>query len=249
MRRYRFAVLGGTFDHLHVGHEALLSTAFRVGDEVAVGLTTDRFVSEHPKPFPRRIQPFAVRRAALARWVRRNFPRRRWRLVPLESPFGRSVDLGVDALVVSRDTLAGGRAVNRERRRLGRPSIPLVVVPLALADDLEPVSSRRVRAGRIGTDGRRLAPIRVAVSADDPGGRVAAVHAVRRVFPRARIVRETPSRAPGPVDLTVRVVRRHPSGWTAIERSPRVRLRPRVIPGSRPAELERGLVTLLRPRQ
>ena len=249
MRRFRFAVLGGTFDHLHVGHEALLSMAFQVGDEVAVGLTTDRFVSDHPKPFPRRIQPFAARRAALARWVRRNFPRRTWKVVPLESPFGRSVDLGVDALVVSRDTLAGGRAVNRERRRLGRPSIPLVVVPLALADDLEPVSSRRVRAGLIGADGRRLAPIRVAVSADDPGGRVAAVHAVRRVFPRARIVRDTASRAAGRADLTVRVVRRHPSGWTAIERSPRVRLRPRVIPGSRPVELERGLVTLLRPRQ
>jgi len=267
LRRYRFAVLGGTFDHLHVGHQALLSTAFRVGDEVAVGLTTDRFVSDHPKPLPRRIQPFTARRAALVRWVRQNFPDRKWRLVPLESPFGRSVDLGVDALVVSRDTVAGGRAVNRERRRLGRPSIPLVIVPLALADDLEPVSSRRVRAGVIGTDGRRRAPIRVAVSADDPTGHVAAVRAVRRVFPRARIVRETTlrrrsggpvargteralaSRNAPPADLTVRVARRGPSGWTAIERSPRVRLRPRVIPGSRPSELERGLVGLLRPRQ
>jgi hypothetical protein len=184
--------------------------------------------------------------------------------VPLETPFGRSVELGVDALVVSHDTVAGGRAVNRERRRLGRPALPLVVVPLALADDLEPVSSRRVRAGRIGTDGRCLAPIRVAVATDDPGDRVAAERAVRRVFRRARVVvrgtalprprgrasrRIGRARATVPPDLTLQVSQRRASGWAAVERSPRVRLRPRVIPGSRRADLERGLVALLRPRQ
>ena len=232
---------------------------------MAVGLTTDRFVSDHPKPLPGRIQPFTARRAALVRWVRRNFPRRKWWVVPLETPLGRSVDLEVDALVVSHDTVAGGRAVNRERRRLGRPPLPLVVVPLALADDLEPVSSRRVRAGLIGVDGRCLAPIRVAVTADDPGDRAAAERAVRRVFSRSRIVRVSTVSGPGssaarrtgrgrasraapPPDLTLRVTSRRASGWTAIERSARVHLRPRVIRGSRPAELERGLVALLRPR-
>lgn len=250
MRRFRLAVLGGTFDHLHVGHHALLSSAFRVGEEVAVGLTTDRFASDLAKPLPKRTQPFAVRRAVLARWVRRNFPRRKWRVVPLENPFGRSVDPGVDVLVVSPDTAAGGRAVNRERRRLGRAPLPLVVVPLVLADDLEPVSSRRVRAGVIGTDGRRLAPLRVAVVADDPRDRSAAERAVRRVFPRARlgdgpVHRATARTVP---DITLRVMRRGTPGWIAVERSPRVRLRPRAIAGSRPADLERGLVGLLRPR-
>ena len=247
MRRYRLAVLGGTFDHLHVGHQALLASAFRVGEEVAVGLTTDRFVSDHPKPLARRIQPFAVRRSALTRWVRRNFPRRRWRLVPLENPIGRSVDPEVGALVVSRDTVAGGRAVNRARRRLGRPAVSLVVVPLALADDLEPVSSRRVRAGAISADGRRRTPLRVAATVGDPTDRPAVERALRRVFPRVRIVKPTTSRA-APPELFLQITKRRPAGWTATERSPRIRLRPRYIPGSRPADLERGLVTLLRPR-
>jgi len=266
LRRLRLSVLGGTFDHLHVGHQALLATAFQVGEEVAVGITTDRFVADHPKPLPGRIQPFRVRRATLVRWVRRNFPRRKWRVVPLETAFGRSVDLEVDALVVSRDTVAGGRAVNRERRRLGRPTIPLVIVPLALADDLEPVSSRRVRAGAIGTDGGRHAPIRVAVATADPRDRSAAERAVHRVFPRVRLVRLPTQRPPlrktarragrvlasrsdGPPDLVLRVARRRTSGWTATERSARIRLAPRAIPGSRSADLERGLLALLRPRQ
>jgi len=266
LRRFRLAVLGGTFDHLHVGHQALLATAFQVGEEVAVGITTDRFVADHPKPLRRRIQPFRTRRAALVRWVRRNFPHRKWRVVPLETAFGRSVDLEVDALVVSRDTVAGGRAVNRERRRLRRPTIPLVIVPLALADDLEPVSSRRVRAGTIETDGGRRAPIRVEVVAADPRDRYVAERVVHRVFPRARLVRLPTQRPPRgtaarragrgrssrgdePPDLVVRVARRRTSGWTATERSAQVRLAPRAIRGSRSADLERGLVALLRPRQ
>ena len=251
MRPFRLAVLGGTFDHLHVGHHALLASAFDVGREVAIGLTTDRFVAENAKPDVARVQSYTVRRAALARWLGRSFPGRDWRIVPLENSFGRSVEPEVDVLVVSRDTEAGGREVNRERRRLGRRTIPLVIVPLALADDLEPVSSRRVRAGMIGTDGRRFTPIRIAISARDPNDRTAAERAVKRVFPQART---NDGGAPGgpahpAPDLTLSVARRAAGGWTARERSPFVRLRPRVILGDRPADLERGLVALLRPRQ
>ena len=124
MRRVRLAVLGGTFDHLHVGHHTLLATAFRTGREVAVGLTTDDYISAHPKPGSRRIQPYSVRRACLVRWIRQNYPRRNWRVTPLENRFGRSVEPEVGALVVSGDTEEGGRAVNRERRRLGRAPVP-----------------------------------------------------------------------------------------------------------------------------
>ncbi|HYA70048.1 MAG TPA: pantetheine-phosphate adenylyltransferase [Thermoplasmata archaeon] len=251
MRRARLAVLGGTFDHLHIGHHALLATAFRAGDSIAIGLTTDRFVDEHQKPDSSRIQPYGVRRAVLSRWIRRHFPGRKWRVVPLEDPFGRSVDPGVGVLVVSRETVAGGRAVNRERRRLGRRPIPLVVVPLALADDLEPVSSRRVRAGTIGTDGRRFTTVGVAIAVGDPQDLSPATRAVRRVFPQARISETSVSEgsAAPPFDLVVQVNRRRTSGWRVRERSPRVRLGPRTIRGSGPRDLELGLVQLLRPRQ
>ena len=254
MRRFRLAVLGGTFDHLHVGHRALLSTAFRAGNEVAIGLTTDRFLALHPKPSAPSIQPYAVRRRALARCLRRQYPHRRWRIVPLENPFGGSLETDVGVLVVSAETREGGRAVNRERRRLGRAPVPIVVVPLVLADDLEPVSSRRIRSKEIDPDGRRRAPIRVALTAPDAGDRTAAARAIARVFPRARIVRPTPTgrggartRARRP-DLSLRVDRLPSGGWVAEERTATVRLVPRAVPGSRPTDLERGLVALLRPR-
>ena len=253
MRRFRNAVLGGTFDHLHVGHQALLATAFELGDNVAIGLTSDQFLADHPKPEAGSIQPFAVRHRALVRWVTVHYPRRKWRVSPLENPFGGSLDPGVGVLVVSAETERGGRAVNHERRRLGRTPVPIVSVPLVLADDLEPVSSRRIRSKIIGPDGRRLAPIRIALSTRDPSDRAAAARAIRTVFPRARIVTRPPPtsrsrRRPG-FDLAVEISRRAAVGWSASERSPKLRLRPRTISGSGPTDLEEGLVALLRPKQ
>jgi cytidyltransferase-like protein len=266
LRRFRLAVLGGTFDHLHVGHQALLAAAFRAGDRVAIGITSDRFLARHPKPIAGRIQPYTVRRRALVRWLRAQYPQRRWRVVPLENPFGGSVEPEVGVLVASAETEQGGRAVNRERRRLGRASVPIVTVPLVLADDLEPVSSRRVRSNEIWPDGRRRAPIWVALSTTDPGDREVAMRAVSRVFPRARIVDRprsasrprsptgaavagAPTLADRVADLAIVVARRRRGGWIATERSRQFRLRPREIPGSRAADLERGLITLLRPRK
>jgi len=41
---FRRVATGGTFDHIHAGHRALLDKSFEVGDEVIVGLTSDEFV-------------------------------------------------------------------------------------------------------------------------------------------------------------------------------------------------------------
>ena len=189
MPRFGRVVLGGTFDRLHVGHAALLTTAFRTGRSVAIGLTTDRYLADHPKPGAGQIQPYRTRRATLRGWLRARYPARRWTLVPLNDRFGGSVDPGVDALVVSADTVAGGHAVNAERRRRGQPPVPLLVVPLVLADDLGPVSSRRIRAGEVDRDGRRRSPIRVGVAVADAADRAPAIRGVRRAFSSARVVR------------------------------------------------------------
>lgn len=152
-------VLGGTFDRLHVGHHALLAAAFRAGGTVGIGVTTDRFLADHPKPSGGTIQPFRTRWRALERYLLRTYRGRRYRLTPLDDPLGRSVEPGVARLVVSTDTLRGGARVNAERRRSGLPSVTLVRVPSVLAQDGFPVSSRRIRSGAIDRLGRRRRPL------------------------------------------------------------------------------------------
>ena len=43
--KYRKIAVGGTFDKLHKGHEALLDAAFTMADEVLIGITSDDFAS------------------------------------------------------------------------------------------------------------------------------------------------------------------------------------------------------------
>jgi pantetheine-phosphate adenylyltransferase len=260
VRRYGRVVLGGTFDRFHVGHEALLRTAFELGRSVAIGLTSRAFLSAHPKPGATAIASEASRRASLRRWLRRHYPSGRWTIVPIDDRLGGAVDEGVDALVVSADTVGGGRAVNRERARRGRAPVPLVVVPLVLADDLEPLSSRRIRAGEVDRDGHRRSPIEVglvAAAADRP----AAARGVRRAFPRARVSspRTLRTRGSGPAALRrlarqargrralgVAVVRDGRAGWKVAVGSRRVVLVPRRIGGSSPRDLAEGLTRVLR---
>ncbi len=264
MPRFRHAVLGGTFDHFHVGHEALLERAFHVGRRVSVGVTTDRFLEEHPKPWPGRLEQYAARRRAVARWVRSHYPRRTVRVVPLVNVYGRSIEEGVDALVVSADTRAGGRAVNAERRRLGRRPIPLEIVPVVLADDLGPVSSRRIRAGEIDRRGHRLTSLTVGARVSDPRDLSDTRYGIRRAFPTAAIhasviatgtdrptarecARDLAREAVAGEDLGLGVARRPRGGWMIAERSSTIELAPRIVGrGARP-ELRAAVAALLRP--
>jgi pantetheine-phosphate adenylyltransferase len=186
-RPARIAVLGGSFDHLHVGHRALLSAGFAAADRVGIGLTTDGYLTRNPKPLGRRIEPLARRRRNLERYLLRNWSPSRWWIVPLEDSWGRSVDPGVDVLVASKETAASADAVNRERHRRGLPPLRVVLVDLVLGDDGLPVSSRRIRAGLINANGHREVPL--AVSAI--GFRAAEVSrltgAIHVVLPKVRI--------------------------------------------------------------
>jgi phosphopantetheine adenylyltransferase len=234
-------VLGGTFDRLHVGHEALLTTAFRAGRRVAIGLTTGRYLAAHPKPGAGRIQPFSVRRRRLVAWLRSRYPRARWTVTPISDAFGGSTGPDVAGLVVSADTIAGGRAVNAERVRRGRRPVPVLVVPLVLADDLQPVSSRRIRAGEIDRNGRRISPIRLRVVVQRPTDRLAVLRAVRSAFPRARVVG---GRSATPLEIAVRAAGRNRR--TVRLRFGGIALAPARVRASTPGELARDLDRVLR---
>jgi pantetheine-phosphate adenylyltransferase len=158
--RARVAVLGGTFDHLHAGHRALLAAAFRHADEVKIGLTTDRFARSEKKPLARRVQSYPTRRRHLLAFLRHRFGDRRWAVVPLNDRWGRSVGPGVDLLVLSQETRGAAKPINTERRHRGLPPVRILVVPFLLADDGRPIASRRIREGEIDEEGHRGVPPR-----------------------------------------------------------------------------------------
>ncbi|MGI0078385.1 MAG: phosphopantetheine adenylyltransferase [Nitrososphaerales archaeon] len=152
--RYRSAGVGGTFDHIHKGHEALLGRAFETAERVFIGLTTDEFAALSGKKIDRN---FEFREKELERYLKEVFPKREYVITRLEKNFGPGMFTSdIEAVVVSTETKGRVPEANEKRRELGLPDLRVEVVPMVLADDGERISSTRIRAGEIDPAGRKL---------------------------------------------------------------------------------------------
>ncbi len=174
--------LGGTFDRLHVGHEALLRKAFEVGDEVFIGLTSQRLAQARRG---RRVRPYARRLRALHSLLRR----KGWTatVAEIDHPYGRSTEARYDAIVVSPETLPRVKGINAARRRRRLPPIKVFTIPYFYSGDGLRITATRIAQGDIDGRGRRLTPLRVAVGSRNPTKVLGARDAFRRAFPRLRV--------------------------------------------------------------
>jgi pantetheine-phosphate adenylyltransferase len=158
-RPYKLVALGGTFDVLHAGHRHLLSEAFKLGDVVLIGVTNDQLVlTLHKK---HQVRSFSSRVRDLNRFLKTRCWVSRARVTALHEPYGPAARRKkLQALVVSKSTLASARRLNRLRRQNGLQPLDLFVVDLLKAADGKPISTTRVRNGEIDIQGRVLRPRR-----------------------------------------------------------------------------------------
>jgi pantetheine-phosphate adenylyltransferase len=155
--KYKTVATGGTFDHIHRGHLALLSKSFQAGETVVIGVTSDAFASKEGKSPD---QPYAQRVGALEASIRSHFPGRKYLIAKLDDYFGPGIaSPEVEAIVVSRETGARVPLANALRAKKGYPPLKVVVVEYVLADDSLPISSTRIRSGEIDEVGRLKKPV------------------------------------------------------------------------------------------
>lgn len=152
--RFKKVAVGGTFDGLHKGHRALLTTAFSVGESVVIGVTSDGFAKRLGKAVS---QGFAARVQRVRKFVDSNFLGHRYIILPLEDYFGPATTEGsIDALVVGEEKAERANRINELRGRRGLKSLEVIVVPPVLANDGWPISTTRIRRGEIDGEGRIL---------------------------------------------------------------------------------------------
>jgi pantetheine-phosphate adenylyltransferase len=145
--------MGGTFDVLHRGHRKLLRQAFTIGRDVMIGITSDEFARTLHKPH--KFDSYAKRKRDVERLLSRWGVLSRARIVPLRDRYGPTVrESRIQALVVSRRTLQTAYEINSKRR--AKRLKPLIIDPidLIMAEDKRPISSTRIRRGRIDREGR-----------------------------------------------------------------------------------------------
>lgn len=173
--------LGGTFETIHKGHEAMLSQAFKIcalekKGYVYIGITSDEFAKLSKKY---RVSKFEKRKKNLLNYLKKkgfgNFE-----LGKLEDRFGPAVDGDFDVCVVSPESKRYIPELNAKRNAAGKSALKAFVVDYVLADDLKPISSTRIKEGKITTTGRLRQPIKIAVGSKN----VVKVEAVRNVFTR-----------------------------------------------------------------
>ncbi|HLQ07351.1 MAG TPA: phosphopantetheine adenylyltransferase [Nitrososphaerales archaeon] len=152
--KYKTVATGGTFDHVHRGHIALLAKSFEVGDTVVIGVTSDEFArKEGKKPD----QSYAERVKALEDLIYTRFPGRRYKIAKLDDYYGPGIaSPEVEAIVVSRETASRVPLANDLRKSKDFPPLEVVVVDYVLADDSKPISSTRIRNGEINIEGKLL---------------------------------------------------------------------------------------------
>ncbi len=156
--KYKAVATGGTFDHLHRGHEALLTKSFQVGDAVVIGVTSENFARKEGKKTD---QNYEERVGILEAFLHRAFPGRRYVIAKLDDYFGPGIAAPeVQAIVVSRETAKRVPIANALREAKGYPPLQTVVVEYVLAEDSKPISSTRIRKGEIDAEGRLRRPAR-----------------------------------------------------------------------------------------
>lgn len=150
-------VAGGTFDRFHKGHGAFLDAAFSVGKRVSIAVTSDAFLEGQWKRFSGLIQKYDVRVGAVEKLLGKRGLSGRARIFRIDDALGDAhTNGGYDAIVVTEETKGAALEINELRRKAGLPKLVVVEVPLVLADDGRPISSTRIRAGVIDSEGKLL---------------------------------------------------------------------------------------------
>lgn len=156
MRPHRKVAVGGTFDHFHKGHEALLSMAFRCGDNVVIGITSDDLLDRLGKTG---LAPYNERLFGVNAFLSDKGLEDRAIVIRLDDLFGpAATDPGIDGIVVSIETFPRAEEANRIRAEMGLHALTIYTVPLVLAKDNRPISSSRIRKMEIDAQGNVLQP-------------------------------------------------------------------------------------------
>ncbi|CAJ36417.1 phosphopantetheine adenylyltransferase [Methanocella arvoryzae] len=145
--------VGGTFQPLHDGHKLLLRTAYNLGADVDIGLTSDDMATGKRT---RDVETYGEREKAVRDWVKKEFgiePH----IMKIDDPYGKTLVQDYDYIVVSPETYPTAVKINQIRKEKGMKPIKVVRVEYVLAEDGRPISSTRIVEGEIDSHGNLLA--------------------------------------------------------------------------------------------
>lgn len=151
-KKYSVVGLGGTFDHFHLGHQAFINFASRLGDQLIIGITADHLTSQ--KFFASSIEPLKVRVGSVKHFCHHQQIKAEIEIIHDVYGSTLSEQSPIQALVVTAETLSGAEKINQARQQLHLPTFPIISCALVKDDAGKDLHSERIRGGEVSRDGQ-----------------------------------------------------------------------------------------------
>ena len=129
---FKSVVIGGTFDHFHIGHKLLLSTAaFLSSSSLLIGVTAPSML--HKKTLEQLIEPSIKRQHSVRAFLSTIRPELSLEVVEINTAEGPTLERAeLDCIVASEETLKGAESINSKRQKQSPPLPPMRIVQLPI---------------------------------------------------------------------------------------------------------------------
>ena len=146
--------IGGTFDHIHLGHRLLLKTAVETAGKqgfVFIGIACGPLIANK-----KQIKPFDTRRKQVEQFLKNQRIHPKIQIEEIQTVYGPTLSVDFDAIIISPETKSTAENINVEREKRGLPPMKIIEIPFVLAKDGKPVSSTRIRRKEIDEEGNLI---------------------------------------------------------------------------------------------
>lgn len=153
MHKYNFAVSGGTFDLLHVGHKEFLKEIINSSKKVLLGITSDEYINKNKNNL--NIEKFSIRKKNVNNFLVSINARAKVKIVKINSAYDPYLekDRRYDVIFVTANTKETAFKINKKRFEYKTPPLIIKVLEMKLSQDGKEISSTRIRNGEINRNG------------------------------------------------------------------------------------------------
>lgn len=154
--KYMHVCLGGTFNPLHKGHKMLISKALDIAGDTGrlfIGVTSGDIALKHGS-----VPSFNQRKKDIESFLDQTKKKKNVTIMiaPIYDRFGPAITDDFDAIVVSSETEATALEINQRRKKIGKKPLKIIVIPLVLDEDNQPIRSTRIRKKEIDENGKLI---------------------------------------------------------------------------------------------